>query len=63
MSVEQHVSVDEVAERLQVHRDRVCRMIARQEIRAVRIGRQYRIAESAVEEFLQGHCTIRPARR
>jgi excisionase family DNA binding protein len=63
MPLEQHYLVNQVAEKLQIDRDRVCRLIASQQLRAVKVGREYRIPESALEDLVVGLSTVKHSRR
>lgn len=47
------LTVAEVAERLRVSTMTVYRLIQRDELQALRIGRSYRIAQDALTEYLQ----------
>lgn len=57
--MEKHLSVTEVAERLQVHWQSVLNYIKSGELEAVKLGRGYRISEKAIEEFIQKRTTKR----
>ena len=46
------LKVPEVAERLRLSRSLVYELIARNELRAIRIGRSRRVPESEVERFV-----------
>lgn len=48
------MSIDEVAEALGVHRDTVSKMLNARILRAIRVGRTWKIPLSAFEEFLCG---------
>lgn len=54
---QQLLRVAEVADHLRVSTMTVYRLIRRGEIRALRIGRNYRIERAAFEEYLQGGAT------
>lgn len=47
------VTVEELAERLSVHPRTIQRLVERQEIRAVRVGRQFRFRREWIEEWIQ----------
>lgn len=54
MQGEQVYTIEEAARILKVNPRTVNRMIARGEIRANKVGRQYRIPRSEIEKFLDG---------
>lgn len=58
-SMEKHLTVAEVAERLQVHWQSVLTYIKNGELEAVKLGRGYRISEEAVEAFIKSRTTKR----
>lgn len=47
----QYLTVNEAAEILRVHPHVIYRLLAAGELRAFRVGRQYRIAPRAIEEL------------
>lgn len=51
------VTVDELAKRLKVHPRTIQRVIQREELPAIRIGRQWRFRKEWVEAWLD-QCTI-----
>ncbi len=57
--MEKHLTVAEVAERLQVHWQSVLTYIKNGELEAVKLGRGYRISEEAVEAFIKSRTTKR----
>ena len=52
---ERYATLPEVAERLKVSRRTVYRWIKSGELSAYQFGREYRITESALKEFLEAH--------
>ncbi|KAF0247651.1 MAG: hypothetical protein FD167_2946 [bacterium] len=46
------LTVDQVAEKLNVHRNTVINLIKQGKIRAIRIGDQYRIPEETYSQFI-----------
>lgn len=48
-------TIEEIAEKLQVHTVTVRRLIADKKIEIVRVGRQIRISESAYNKYLREH--------
>lgn len=52
-------SIEEAAQALDVHPDTIRKMIKRGELRASRVGRQYRIPQAEVDRLLYG-TTPRP---
>ena len=46
-------TIDEIAERLRVSRDTVRRLIERGELRAMKIGSQWRIAEEDLDAYVR----------
>jgi excisionase family DNA binding protein len=52
---ERYTTLPEVAERLKVSRRTVYRWIKNGELDAYQFGREYRITESALKEFLEAH--------
>jgi len=53
MTNERYYTVEEVAKLLRVHKRTIMRFIEAKQLRAIRVGRQLRIAESALEEYLR----------
>ncbi len=51
--IERHYTVQQVAELLGVHPETIRREAARKLLRSIRIGRDLRFAESAVQEWLE----------
>ena len=51
------LTVAEVAERLRVSTMTVYRLIQREELPALRIGRSYRIDQDDLQSYLSGHAT------
>lgn len=49
---DRYLTVQEIALMFRVSKMTVYRLIERRELRAVRIGRTFRIAESAVQEYI-----------
>jgi excisionase family DNA binding protein len=47
-------TVDEVSQILRVHRNVVCVLCNQGKLRAVKVGRAFRITETAINEFLKG---------
>ena len=52
---ERYLTLPEVAERLQVSRRTVYRWIKNGDLDAYQFGREYRITESALKDFLEAH--------
>jgi excisionase family DNA binding protein len=52
---ERYLTLPEVAERLQVSRRTVYRWIKGGELNVYQFGREYRITESALKDFLEAH--------
>ncbi len=52
---ERYATLPEVAERLKVSRRTVYRWIKNGELNAYQFGREYRITESALKQFLEAH--------
>jgi excisionase family DNA binding protein len=52
---ERYLTLPEVAERLQVSRRTVYRWIKAGDLDAYQFGREYRITESALKDFLEAH--------
>jgi excisionase family DNA binding protein len=52
---ERYATLPEVAERLKVSRRTVYRWIKNGDLNAYQFGREYRITESALKEFLGAH--------
>lgn len=51
---EQYLTVDQAAERLQVHPRTVRRLLVSGELPGNRIGRQWRISPSALQSYVEG---------
>jgi len=51
---EEVLTPEQVADYLQLHTITILKMIKRGDLKAVRIGRVYRILEKDLKEFLQG---------
>ena len=51
------VTIEELAERLQVHVRTIQRIVKRKELRAIRIGRQWRFRREWVEDWLEENTT------
>jgi excisionase family DNA binding protein len=58
---ERYLTLPEVAERLKVSRRTIYRWIESGDLNAYQFGREYRITESALKEFLEAH-RARPKR-
>jgi excisionase family DNA binding protein len=54
---ERYATLPEVAERLKVSRRTVYRWIKNGDLDAYQFGREYRITESALKDFLEAHRT------
>ena len=54
------LTVDEVAKRLKVHNRTVYRRIKEGSLRAVKLGRLWRVPEDALEEYLEKHAHESP---
>ena len=52
---ERYATLPEVAERLKVSRRTVYRWIKNGDLKAYQFGREYRITESALKDFLEAH--------
>ena len=52
---ERYSTLPEVAERLKVSRRTVYRWIKNGDLNAYQLGREYRITESALKQFLEAH--------
>ena len=52
---ERYLTLPEIAERLQVSRRTVYRWIKGGDLNAYQFGREYRITESALKDFLEAH--------
>ena len=52
---ERYATLPEVAERLKVSRRTVYRWIKNGDLKAYQFGREYRITESALKQFLEAH--------
>jgi excisionase family DNA binding protein len=52
---ERYLTLPEVAERLKVSRRTIYRWIKSGDLNAYQFGREYRITESALKEFLEAH--------
>jgi excisionase family DNA binding protein len=52
---ERYATLPEVAERLKVSRRTVYRWIKNGDLKAYQFGREYRITEGALKEFLEAH--------
>ena len=52
---ERYATLPEVAERLKVSRRTVYRWIKSGDLEAYQFGREYRITDSALKEFLEAH--------
>ena len=52
---ERYATLPEVAERLRVSRRTVYRWIKNGDLNAYQFGREYRITESALKQFLEAH--------
>ena len=52
---ERYLTLPEVAERLKVSRRTIYRWIKNGDLNAYQFGREYRITESALKEFLEAH--------
>jgi excisionase family DNA binding protein len=52
---ERYLTLPEVAERLKVSRRTIYRWIKSGDLSAYQFGREYRITESALKEFLEAH--------
>ena len=52
---ERYATLPEVAERLKVSRRTVYRWIKSGDLKAYQFGREYRITESALKNFLEAH--------
>ncbi|WAZ23032.1 excisionase family DNA-binding protein [Streptomyces cinnabarinus] len=61
MTIDRHLSVDQVAELLGTTARFPRRLIEERRIRYVKVGRHVRIPESAVEEFIRSR-TVEPIR-
>ncbi|NQU44529.1 helix-turn-helix domain-containing protein [bacterium] len=55
--MEKMLSVETVAERFNVSPRTVIRLIERRQIKALRVGRQWRISKEWLEEWLNQHTT------
>ncbi len=53
------LTTDEVAQYLKVKLPRVYELVAARKLKAYRVGRQLRFRHRDVEEFLEGHTTLR----
>jgi excisionase family DNA binding protein len=53
----QILTVEEAAKILHLHPFTVLKLIKRGELKASKIGRVYRIRESAIEDFMNNHST------
>lgn len=51
------LTAEQVAAHLQVHHLTVLKLIKQKKIKAVKVGRVYRITEAALEEFLRKNST------
>ncbi|MFP4381092.1 MAG: helix-turn-helix domain-containing protein [Candidatus Sumerlaeia bacterium] len=49
------ITVDELAKQLKVHPRTIQRIVERKELRAIRIGRQWRFRKEWVEEWLESN--------
>lgn len=61
MSVETLWTVDQIAERLNVHSQTVQRWLKRGEMQGAKIGRAWLVKESALEAFLDKHLNTQVA--
>jgi excisionase family DNA binding protein len=52
---ERYLTLPEVAERLKVSRRTIYRWIKSGDLNAYQFGREYRITESALKDFLEAH--------
>jgi len=52
---ERYLTLPEVAERLKVSRRTIYRWIKNGELNAYQFGREYRITEGALKQFLEAH--------
>ncbi len=52
---ERYLTLPEVAERLKVSRRTIYRWIKSGELNAYQFGREYRITESALKDYLEAH--------
>ena len=57
MSDSRFLTVQEVADLMRVSSMTVYRLIKSGELRAVRVGRSFRVRESDVDDYLQAHYT------
>ena len=57
MNNNEFLTVEQVAELLQVHWQTILNYIKNGKLKAVKLGKGYRIAKSALDEFLKEHQT------
>ncbi len=60
MTDDKLLTVEQVAERLQVHEETVRVWIRRKQLNAVQIGNEYRITPPDLRDFIERRKTIKP---
>ena len=53
--MDQYLSIEEISQRLRISPETVRRWVRAGELPAVKIARQWRIAETEIKEYLAGH--------
>lgn len=57
--LEELLTTDQVAQYLKIKLPRVYELVAARKLKAYRVGRQLRFRRRDIEEFLEGHTTLR----